>query len=80
MSFTFDYNTLPANEKQAKAVKDCKNFLTRRQFKALRTVADDKTSTFMNFEMYCGIGGVQGYPVRALWVYFKRELPENETV
>ena len=77
MHRTIDYSNLSGKEKQDKAVKDVRGYLTAKQFKGTKELAQSDC-TYEKFEFLLGLMcGIQGYPVEALWLYFGRELPKT---
>jgi len=73
MKSTIDYSALSGSEKSTKAVNDCKEYLSTKQYIALSD-ALRMGATKRDFEIGCGFLGIQGYPVDALYEYMNAEI------
>ena len=61
-----NYGNLAEPEKSEKAIEDIKNWLGVKKFNWFeKTVRGDHFVTFAEFELACGMGGIQGFPVKA---------------
>ena len=65
--YDVDYSTLEGEAKKAKALEDIKEWLGEKKFDEVTELlkSDESSKNFDKFAFYCGLVGVQYYPVEA---------------
>lgn len=68
MSYEIDYNKLPANEREAQAIKDCMEWLGKKQFAKVVEilVLDNGESPRQLVRLGLMMQGIQGYPAEVM--------------
>jgi len=68
MHMTINYSRYSEDVKRAEALKDCREWLSKKQWNILREQA--KLVNEDTFYFLSGFAGIQGYPVTVLRTYF----------
>lgn len=68
MSYEIDYNKLPANERETQAIKDCMEWLGKKQFAKVVEilVLDNGESPRQLVRLGLMMQGIQGYPAEVM--------------
>lgn len=62
-------------QKQAAALKDIKDWCSKKQLDTLKELANHPTCQYATFSFACGFAGIQGYPVTVAFETW-RQIPD----
>lgn len=67
MKTTISYEGLDPIEKHNKAIQDIKEYLGAQKFEEVVGLFKGREMPLENFQCYMGLGGIEGYPVKAFY-------------
>lgn len=73
MGYQRQYQNLDSIETKLAAVNDLIRYMGKGRAKILIRYARTRAATFDGLAFYAGLGGVEGFPVQALWEYVQTE-------
>lgn len=74
MSYEISYANVPEKQKDAKAIKDIKDYIAPEQWDILMQLVGDKTMPLTQIDIALHFCGVQGFPIFA---FMRKYRPED---